>query len=173
MFYKGKFSVDNSEQIIGYTDGNTWNGWATPFFEKSKLKEMKEKGYFEYFDVTYNKEDDSYYFQDLYEPEDEPEIFKGIDIETYSGKIHVYPIGTCNWTWEVEYYKFVKFEVSIIVVKGNETKERTYIIESPDSSIEATKKMVKKRIEKYNKRRNNGFILLDGYILKLKKIEKI
>ena len=40
--YVGKFTIDDEFFVTGYTDGQTWNGWATPIFELDEAKKIIE-----------------------------------------------------------------------------------------------------------------------------------
>ena len=92
--------MDPDQTYTGYTDGDTWNGWACPYFSKDEAQKITEAfdGLEHPYDgslhrATYDEETDAFAF---YEPtSDTWETFKGVDRD---GK-RVYPIGTYAWTW--------------------------------------------------------------------------
>lgn len=105
---RGKFSMDflGDTTIPGWTTGDVWNGWATPFFEKKEAeqvmkasadlyKEIKEK-----FKWSYNAKKDMFIFQS--EHDEEPDRTKGSEIPTPEGMKTVYGIGAYSWTWQEE-----------------------------------------------------------------------
>lgn len=86
----------------GYTKGDDWNGWATPYFEfevaiqvakdSSRLNDGTR--------VTYDESRDAFLYEDAAYP-DEPVSFEAITIGVEDQEKKVYPVGTYYWTWEV------------------------------------------------------------------------
>jgi hypothetical protein len=90
-FTKGLFSMDCVEENIeGFSYGNTWNGWACPYFTKESglliAKLMPDFG------MTYDEENDRFVAESEYYDRDEWESVV-IDGAKY------YPIGNCSWCW--------------------------------------------------------------------------
>lgn len=73
---------------------DTWNGWACPYFDKTKVKRMV--AWLSEFDdgLVYDETTDA--FTTTYDP-DAPESFMGTDIDG----MHLYPIGNGSWTWSI------------------------------------------------------------------------
>lgn len=101
---KGLFSLDAIEgkKFPGYTFGDDWNGWATPYFESEEANEIGhalggKKGY-----------DKPPYFMF---PEEGPGSdlsdgpYKQEKIQTVDGEKMVYPIGAYHWIWENDLMK--------------------------------------------------------------------
>ena len=86
---KGLFSIDEIEKFTGYTFGDDWNGWAVPYFEKEEADKVAKS-----FNGRY--ENDTYFFDDGYDGEEE---YEKQTIETVDGPKEVYAIGAYNWTW--------------------------------------------------------------------------
>lgn len=100
---KGSFSLDSIEgkTFPGYTFGEDWNGWATPYFEIDQATEIAKalggkKAYDKkpYFMFPEHGENEGT-FSDL---TDGPYLQE--TIKTEDGEKVVYPIGAYNWTWE-------------------------------------------------------------------------
>lgn len=127
-FYKTKFSMCNEmeDNFEGYTIGDTWNGWATPYFVKEEGLKLVTAiygldsitndtvGCFGFYnekedcfifsmecDNTYTKKELEDNFELCLELENkgEVDIFKGKDIQYKNENIHVYPIGAYCWIW--------------------------------------------------------------------------
>jgi len=81
------------EIFSGFTKGETWNGWACPYFSYEQgqriltvyKEKLKAKGWYE------TKEDK--FFFELYEEKEE------YSAEIISGQ-KLYPIGSGVWIWE-------------------------------------------------------------------------
>lgn len=84
----------------GYTNGDTWNGWACPYFERDIAEqvaeywmEIHEDNPDEGFESEYDPRRDAFLF---HEPvHDEPLIFESTEVE---GK-RLYAVGAYHWTW--------------------------------------------------------------------------
>jgi hypothetical protein len=95
---KSVFYIDGGPAYIGYTNGDRWNGWATPYFtleEAQKIQAEFSQGvdYPMLYDV--NKDEFRIQYDD-----DEPYIWKGEDIQTVDGKLHLYGIGAYSHIWD-------------------------------------------------------------------------
>ena len=85
---------------IGYTLGDKWNGWATPYFEFDEACAiMKEFNVVEHNEpMKYSKQHDTF----IIEMEDgEIEVWQGKNYLTKEGVKHLYAIGAYAWTWEI------------------------------------------------------------------------
>ena len=90
-----KFKIDPllPNTFIGFTSGETWNGWSCPLFTydvaqrivKIHNEQLNLRAY-------YNKEQDKFVF----EFPDEIEEYSG---ETIDG-LNLYPLGSSVWIWE-------------------------------------------------------------------------
>ena len=101
---KAVFTIDNiAEAYIGYTDGTLWNGWSTPYFEKSEALALMN---------NYNKNGDAdfritfdpiEYTFTLYAGEPEPsDWWQGHAYHTEEGVKWLYGIGAYSWVWDKE-----------------------------------------------------------------------
>lgn len=100
-----KFHFDShpNTAFSGYTKGDTWNGWACPYFEREVAKqvakrfvEIHENGPEEGYEAEYDPERDAFVFHEsVYE---EPVVFNSVEID---GK-ELYPVGAYHWTWVEE-----------------------------------------------------------------------
>jgi hypothetical protein len=97
---KSVFALDcDPNAYIGYTSGALWNGWATPYFT---LEEAQR------FQADFNKctENPMLYdvakdeFRVKYDGDDAPYIWKGEDVQTVDGKLHLYGIGAYSHIWD-------------------------------------------------------------------------
>jgi len=111
VFRKGTFTMDAMEgPYPGYTAGESWNGWATPYFEFEtanriaeahvripelmKLDDIEPGAY----RAEYDEAEDAFLF---YEPVNDEEAYYHSQTITVRGReVKVYPIGTREWTWE-------------------------------------------------------------------------
>lgn len=93
-------ALDNWEEpgFVGYTHGDSWNGWGTPAFEIEEaqrlLDALKKAG------ITtgyYDAVTDSFM---LYAGGGAPEVYQGYSITTETGQLKVYAIGAYAWCWE-------------------------------------------------------------------------
>lgn len=98
--YKTIFTIGEvAKAYIGYTKGQLWNGWATPYFEFSEAIEIMQDfnkcaDNLMKYDETY----DQFYVWD--EGNDDYEMWKGKDYATDEGIKHLYGIGAYSWVWE-------------------------------------------------------------------------
>lgn len=95
---KALFQIDDGPVYIGYTNGDRWNGWATPYFtleEAQKIQAEFSQG--TDFPMLYDVSKDEFRIQ--YD-DDEPYIWKGEDIETVDGIKHLYGIGAYSHIWD-------------------------------------------------------------------------
>ena len=102
MFY---LDALDGKEYRGYTTGETWNGWACPYFTFEEAKRIAENQEIlnqivsddEKYEGKYIESEDKFSFYEPYN--DEWYDFEAVDI---NGK-KLYPIGTRYWTWsEVE-----------------------------------------------------------------------
>lgn len=110
---KGKFSIDASTPFPGYTAGQTWNGWARPYFNYEEgLKLMQCFGgkhveseeqlstKVEDTEWTFSKEKDAFVINcDQY---DEVDTITGQDATCDGQTVHVYALGNGCWVWDEE-----------------------------------------------------------------------
>lgn len=99
MMRKALFQINDGPVYIGYTNGDRWNGWATPYFtleEAQKLQAEFDQG--DGLRMFYDCRADKFILQ--YEEEDEPYVWKGEDVQTVDGKLHLYGIGAYSHIWD-------------------------------------------------------------------------
>ena len=96
---KALFQIDGGPVYIGYTNGDRWNGWATPYFpleEAQKIQAEFSRG--TDCPMLYDVMKDEFRIQ--YDDDDEPYIWKGEDIKTVDGIKHLYGIGAYSHIWD-------------------------------------------------------------------------
>lgn len=94
------FTIDGfSYPHIGYTAGNRWNGWATPYFEVDEAFAIMGEYNKERPDdlITYDEAGDTFMLRIA---DDEIEMWKGVNYQTDEGMKHLYGIGAYSWVWE-------------------------------------------------------------------------
>lgn len=100
---KAAFYIEGGVAYIGYTDGYLWNGWSTPYFTLAEAKKIQA----EWKKLTYDENTDEFRIQ--YEEYDEPYIWKGEDVHTVDGKLHLYGIGAYSHIWDELYDEDKRF----------------------------------------------------------------
>ena len=103
-YWKTAFRLDGIPGMAfgGYTNGNNWNGWECPYFDKDTaeriLRASEQNGYSWEYDIA----------QDTYtvsHRDDEkgwgPEMFCAVKIVMGEESIRVYGIGAYSWVWEI------------------------------------------------------------------------
>jgi len=106
---KSNFSIDGTEQREGYTFGQTWNGWACPYFELETALKIAEFCSLpdEPFIIRYNADKDAFECIEGNEIEDMYEV-PAQTIDTVDGLKKVYPIGAFGWVWEdISWYNHI------------------------------------------------------------------
>lgn len=100
QFRESYFCSDAADvRFHGYTNGDTWNGFACPYFEYDEAVRVLEAlgnkwtydGQLKVF-LVFNEADP---------PDYEPEEFYAVEIEIDDKKIEVYGIGAYSWAWGV------------------------------------------------------------------------
>lgn len=95
---KSLFQIDDGPIYIGYTNGDLWNGWATPYFTLEEAQKIqKEFSQGTDFPMLYDVNKDEFRIQ--YD-DDEPYIWKGEDMQTAEGIKHLYGIGAYSHIWD-------------------------------------------------------------------------
>jgi hypothetical protein len=99
MMKKALFYIDGGPIYIGYTNGDRWNGWATPYFTLEEARKLQADWNRETdFPMLYDVSKDE--FRVKYDGDDEPYIWEGEDIQTVDGKLHLYGIGAYSHIWD-------------------------------------------------------------------------
>lgn len=101
MLKKNVFIIgDFQYPHIGYTNGDDWNGWATPYFEIDEafaiMKEYNAEGHD--FPICYNEGTDTFTVEEM--GGFDGYSWKGINCQTEEGIKHLYGIGAYSWVWE-------------------------------------------------------------------------
>lgn len=95
------FTIDGVAQAyIGYTDGDDWNGFETPYFEVAEALDIMAKynqlGIDE--QMQYDEDRDEFFVYE--EALEEFTIWKGKNLVTEDGIKHLYGIGAYYWMWD-------------------------------------------------------------------------
>lgn len=97
-YHAGTFSIDGVGNYPGYATLMTWNGFATPCFERGVCEriaaEFRECGASP---IEYVASIDSFRTDDGY---GEHSYYGGKDVETPDGTKHLYPLGAEAWVWD-------------------------------------------------------------------------
>ena len=107
-FRRASFYIDSLPSIYpGITRGESWNGWAVPYFEKEVSEQIAEDysraakeqgGDLADAHARYDEGNDAFLF---YDPILKDEVaYPATMIEVDGEEVTVYPIGTREWTWE-------------------------------------------------------------------------
>lgn len=102
-FTSAQFFMDAIEGVFeGFTNGDTWNGWARPYFEQSAAEQVLEASEANGYRWTFDDARDVFSVRRMEDPDDYgPEEFAGLDITVGEQSFRVYPIGAYSWIWEV------------------------------------------------------------------------
>ncbi len=103
QFRKAQFGMDAIEGIYeGYTNGDTWNGWACPSFEYSEAERVLNASRINGFLWSYDNAKDKFIVWNKTEHPDKnaPEVFEAKEIDVEGHLIRVYPVGAYAWIWE-------------------------------------------------------------------------
>lgn len=103
MFSREKFVIDSIPGIefLGFSDGDTWNGWACPYFERDEAERVLRYSESNGFYWQFRPNVDAYEVRlDRNSSNQEPELFQGTVIQADGQELKVYPIGAYSWIWE-------------------------------------------------------------------------
>lgn len=98
-FQKATFTLDafEGEEFEGYTQGETWNGFACPYlpFESAQrlMSVLRAEGQMAFYD----EKTDQFVCAEEDEDEEDADRYRAIEIE---GLGKLYPVGSRVWTWE-------------------------------------------------------------------------
>lgn len=100
-FTRGDFYlVDADEAFDGYTDGEVWNGFASPYFERAVAEQILKSSHKRGYRALYDQEQDAFIVSHSDDPTDyEPEVFGAQKILVDGKELNVYPVGAYSWTW--------------------------------------------------------------------------
>lgn len=94
---KAIFVIDGiNDAFIGFTKGETWNGFACPYFSYDEATRiMHQYKQFPMQSMVYIKSDDCFLCYDG--------RYHGYDYKTADRNQHLYPIGNSVWIWDQIY----------------------------------------------------------------------
>ena len=97
---KSMFAIEDGPEYVGYTTGEGWKVYESPYFEK----EVVEQIFIDTQDVVwgYNELQDYYTYHLLdhsIEDVNDLPVVRGTFIETIDGAKHVYQLGAGSWIW--------------------------------------------------------------------------
>lgn len=100
-YKQGYFYIEGmGEDVVeGYTNGDNWNGWATPVFTFENAKKVIGMIEHNSHDSRYDEKSDSFLVT-FEEGSNEVETFEGMDIVVDGETVKVYPLGAYSWVWE-------------------------------------------------------------------------
>ncbi len=103
-FEKAYFCIDAipNERFHGYTNGDNWNGFACPCFEKGLAEQVLNASKVNGYVSNYDAENDTFIVQSKDDPpEYAPQEFKGQFVTIDEKEIKVYPVGAYSWIWGI------------------------------------------------------------------------
>lgn len=123
----GKFEIEGSPLFEGFTAGQTWNGWACPYFTLDNAKKvMAEFGGEEIpADQPFKKDADQWYYdskKDAFrvncDQYNDPYEMPGEDVEHNGQTIRVYAIGNGCWVWDEDKTGLKRMLVMVTMTPG-------------------------------------------------------
>lgn len=102
-FSRMRFSIESLEnaEFEGFTDGDSWNGWACPYFTNQTAKTILKASEINGYSWRYDAAADAFLVSHIDDPESfEPERFESVNINVDGSNIVVYPVGAYSWIWE-------------------------------------------------------------------------
>jgi hypothetical protein len=103
-YVRRRFNIDGiyGDGIIGWTRGDRWDGWQSPYFEKAEaLQVLAYNNEPPVGKAWYDEETDAM-FVHWENDGDEPQKFEVESIETPEGWKQVYAIGAGAWCWDAD-----------------------------------------------------------------------
>lgn len=99
IFYQADFCMDLSEKsFTGYTDGDTWNGFACPYFSYMEAVRLLEEFGNKW---SYDEIKDAFIVWVVgATANDEPEVFESVTIQVNDKDVKTYAIGAYSWVWD-------------------------------------------------------------------------
>jgi hypothetical protein len=90
-----RFTIDTfgEEVFDGFTSGETWNGWARPYFTFEQAQRVVEAHKLQGVKAWYNDAEDAFMFE---MGEGEVDAFPAEEVEGRT----LYPVGAGCWIWE-------------------------------------------------------------------------
>jgi hypothetical protein len=90
--------VFDGQRFPGFTDGETWNGWARPYFTFEQAQAVLNAHKDHSWKAWYDETQDSFVFDFSHDGNDELDEFPAVEI----AGMKLYPIGAGCWIWEEE-----------------------------------------------------------------------
>jgi DNA (cytosine-5)-methyltransferase 1 len=103
MFHRATFVIDSipDHQFQGFSDDDTWNGWACPYFEKAEAERILRASEANGFQWRFLPTRNAFEVILTRQGSDQaPEFFAGVVIDIHGQPRTVYPIGAYSWIWE-------------------------------------------------------------------------
>lgn len=103
-FTRGRFSLDalGNAEFEGFTDGQTWNGWACPYFTYDMALNVLRASTANGYTWRYDEESHSFLVWHDDDPENfEPDKFEESSILVDGADTIVYAVGAFSWAWEI------------------------------------------------------------------------
>lgn len=105
MMKKNLFTLDGENSFVGFSNGETWNGFSCPYFELEECKKIMEAFNKENEELevsvklVYNEEEDCFIEEDENYDEEEYLIYEALFINVDGENKKVYALGSNEWTW--------------------------------------------------------------------------
>jgi hypothetical protein len=94
---QSEFVIDTFDGDVfeGFTEGESWNGWACPYFTFEQAQKVAESHKQAIANAWYDEKSDTFNFQMDKDAEDDIEPYEGVAIEGQK----FYSIGHSHWVW--------------------------------------------------------------------------
>lgn len=105
MMQKKLFTLDGEKSFVGFSNGETWNGFSCPYFELEECKKImdafnKDNEELEVsIKLVYDEENDCFIEQDENYDEEEYVVYEAMFINVDGVNKKVYALGSYEWVW--------------------------------------------------------------------------
>lgn len=123
------FNIGNTEYYEGYhIKGNTWNGWAMPYFEKRIADLITHNFSTRDFQIVYDKYTDCYICKTIENDKvSQIDVVEKKIINTIDGEKQVYDFGSIGWTWDAYTLDEAKEKYNANIIKNNNIEKEDTI----------------------------------------------
>jgi len=88
--------MDSDESFSGWTDGNSWNGWAMPHFEFTEAERL-----IRWLNDGKSRFDEKRKAFVTFSTDGEEEVWEGTEIRVSDGTtVQAFPVGAGSWCWD-------------------------------------------------------------------------
>jgi hypothetical protein len=105
MMQQKLFTLDGEKSFVGFSNGETWNGFSCPYSELEECTKIMEAFNKDNEDLevsvklVYDEEEDCFIEQDENYDEEEYVVYEAMFINVDGANKKVYALGSDEWTW--------------------------------------------------------------------------